>query len=124
MYFAYGALRGELEKTYEDRATVRQSKGSAIDPDTQESVISEATIFQNLPCRISFAEAESKDGTMTDEGHQKVKLFTGPNIEIFPGSRITVTRSNGVVLEFGFSAFPAVYPSHREYELTGWKGYY
>lgn len=53
---------------------------------------------------------------------QGTKLFTVPEIQIKPGSKIIVTQ-NGVTTVYSSSGVPAVYPTHQEVILELFEGW-
>ena len=115
-----------LHSLWTDRCsvTVRQK---SLDDSTGCTVFSENEICSDIPCRISFRlsfETVSgvKDASGATSVAQSVKLFCAPDVDIPPGSRITVTRG-GRVFQFARSGAPAVYSAHQEVKLERFEGY-
>ena len=112
-------LRAEIEKEYQDIANVSKIVSSK-DPKTKETINKEVVLLSEIPCRLSFLNKEagvSVRGEIYDFSSQTIKLFTCPEYEIEPGSRITVTHL-GRVLKFECSSYPKTYVTHQEIELS------
>lgn len=104
--------------------TVRRSE---IDERTGRTVFTEETICSGIPCRVSFkisfeTVSSTKDQGMAHTLSQSVKLFIDKDIQIPPGSRITVYRE-GRAFEFARSGAAAVFSGHQEIRLESWKGW-
>ena len=83
----------------------------------------EIILLEDEPCRLSFGGAPAAEKTETGTSKQQViKLFLTPEIDVMPGSKITVTQ-NGVMQDYCRSGQPAVYSTHQEVELDLWKGW-
>ena len=115
-------LRVEIEKEYQDTANVSRIVSSR-DSKTKETIDKEVVLLSEIPCRLSFLNKEagvSVRGEIYDFSSQTIKLFTCPEYEIEPGSRITVTHL-GRVLEYECSSYPKTYVTHQEIELSAMK---
>lgn len=115
-------LRAEIEKEYQDTANVSKIVNSK-DPKTKETITKEVNLLSEIPCRLSFLNKEagvSTRGEVYDFSSQTIKLFTCPEYEIEPGSRITVTHL-GRVLKYECSSYPKTYVTHQEIELSAMK---
>lgn len=119
---AQQAARKAIEATYFGTLTVREMqkvKDDATKLTTQKGVVT----LENIPCRLSFetlqaAVQTSSAATVT----QGTKLFVSPDIEIKPGSKLTVTQDN-VTTDYVRSGVPAVYPTHQEVMLELFEKY-
>lgn len=74
-------------------------------------------IAENIPCRLSYKNNQQGNQTnTTDNISQEIKLFIDNDIEVKPGSDITVTQ-NGVTRDYKSSGIPSVYSVHQEISL-------
>ena len=80
------------------------------------------TLFENLPCRLSFKNISQTSQTESFAvSSQVVKLFITPEVYVPPGSMIEVTQ-NGVTRKYKHSGISAVYTNHQEIVLEAYKG--
>lgn len=87
------------------------------DPKTKVTSQKNVTVFEKIPCRLSFSEKKAAVITETAaEISGGAKLFVSPDINIKSGSKITVRQDN-MVRVFRASGVPAVYPTHCEIML-------
>lgn len=89
---------------------------------TGRTLFRQETVHQALPCRISFrlsfetvTAVRDTDGEATGL-RQSAKLFLAPELQVPPGSSVTVYRG-GRVFFLGKSGPPAVYDRHQEIRL-------
>lgn len=112
-------LRTVLATLWDGKATIKEL-GQWTDYFTKTTQMVETVVIENEPCRISFASAVSADPTETVTlAEQQVTLFIRSDLEIKPGSRITVTQ-NGRTVDYKASGQPRVYSSHQEVALVLW----
>lgn len=119
---AQQAARKAIEATYFGTLTVREMQ-KVKDDATKLTTQKEVVTLENIPCRLSFetlqaAVQTSSAATVT----QGTKLFVSPDIEIKPGSKLTVTQDN-VTTDYVRSGVPAVYPTHQEVMLELFEKY-
>lgn len=119
---AQQAARKAIEATYFGTLTVREMQ-KVKDDATKLTTQKEVVTLENIPCRLSFetlqaAVQTSSVATVT----QGTKLFVSPDIEIKPGSKLTVTQDN-VTTDYVRSGVPAVYPTHQEVMLELFEKY-
>ena len=103
---------------YEDTCTV-YAQTEETDEETKRTKKAWRVVAEDIPCRLSFSSisaASSGDGA--DKASQSVKLFTAPDTDIKPGSRLHVVRATGAISEWSMSGVPASYQTHCEYMLT------
>ena len=75
-------------------------------------------IAEAVPCRLSYENDSLGTQTRTtDNISQTIKLFISNDIEIKPGSEITVTQ-NGITRSYVSSGIPSVYTAHQEVNLV------
>lgn len=114
--------RTAIEATYFGTLTVREMQ-KVKDDATKLTTQKEVVALENVPCRLSFetlqaAVQSSSAATIT----QGTKLFLSPDVEIKPGSKLTVTQDE-VTTDYVRSGFPAVYPTHQEIMLELFEKY-
>ena len=109
-------VRKVIESTYQDRMTVTEHR-KITDEKTKLTKWENAAVLENQPCRLSFETVSPvSQGDNAAEAVQIVKLFTAPETEVKPGSKITVTR-NGTSTDYACSGVPALYTTHQEIML-------
>jgi hypothetical protein len=115
------AVRAAIEAQYTDKCDVIEYQ-----PYTKENKATgnhDVTVFQQKPCKLSYTVLKNNAETDTAEKLiQSVKLFISPDLDIKPGSKISVTH-NGRTTAYKNSGMPGVYPTHQEIPLvpfTGW----
>lgn len=115
------AHRAAVEMLYEGTCMVTEYQ-SYTKPN-KATGYHEVDVFTGQPCRLSFGTVAAAEQTGTGAAlQQTVKLFVAPEVEIKPGSKITVTQS-GVTKDYCRSGEPAVYATHQEIALELWKGW-
>ena len=78
------------------------------------TIHTEVTLFENLPCRLSFKNISQTSQTESFAvSSQVVKLFITPEVYVPPGSVIEVTQ-NGITRKYKHSGISAVYTNHQE----------
>ena len=86
------------------------------------TIHTEVTLFENLPCRLSFKNISQTSQTESFAvSSQVVKLFITPEVYVPPGSVIEVTQ-NGVTRKYKHSGISVVYTNHQEIVLEAYKG--
>ena len=86
------------------------------------TIHTEVTLFENLPCRLSFKNISQTSQTESFAvSSQVVKLFITPEVYVPPGSVIEVTQ-NGVTRKYKHSGISAVHTDHQEIVLEAYKG--
>ena len=84
----------------------------------------EEVVFENQPCRLSFSTTNQTNQTETGAAAvtQTIKLFIAPEIQVKPGSKLTITQ-NGITTVYQSSGEPAFYSTHQEIVLELFKGW-
>lgn len=115
-------VRAAIESLYSGTFDVLGYR-EIIDPVTFETKEEEYDIFEGLSGRLSYktTNPSSENGVFSDVT-QEVVLFTAPEHQINPGSKIVITQ-NGRTTEYKSSGQPAVYSSHQEIHLELFKGW-
>ena len=115
------AHRAATELLYEGFCTITEYQ-SYTKPN-KATGYHEVSVLADQPCRLSFGTVLAVEQTATGATlQQTVKLFIAPEIDIKPGSRITVTQ-NGVTKDYCRSGEPAIYATHQEITLEIWEGW-
>lgn len=90
---------------------------------TGRTEIKEVDLYKDEPCRISFDVTDNtKPVSNAAQKVQGVTLLIGKNVDIPPGSKITVTQ-NGITEIYSKSGSPAVYSVHQQIKLELFKGW-
>ena len=112
-------VRRSVERLYDGWATVEEARKEK-NPKNITALVWSA-VAQDVPCRVSYKTvAPAGRSDTVDSIAQAITLFTAPEIDIKPGSRVTVTQ-RGRTMRFACSGIPAVYESHQEVPLTRWE---
>lgn len=111
------SVRKALEKLYMDRCEIIERQ-QVTDPETNKTKFVSVTIHSDIPCRLSFSSIPATSDGNAAEMAQAVKLFLAPEVEVKPGSKITVTQENGTVTDYSNSGKPAVRKNHQEINLA------
>lgn len=112
-------VRRAVERLYDGRATVEEARKEKNAKNITALVWS--AVARNVPCRVSYKTlAPAGRSDTVDSIAQVITLFTAPDIDIKPGSRVTVTQ-RGRTMRFACSGIPAVYDSHQEIPLVPWE---
>lgn len=78
-------------------------------------------VVTDQPCRLSYSSNFSADkGERASGKEQVIRVFLAPEVEVHPGSRITITQ-NGRTGVYAQSGQPAVYATHQEIILKLWE---
>ena len=109
-------VRRAVERLYDGRATVEEARKEKNAKNITALVWS--AVAQDVPCRVSYKTLAPVGRSDTvDSIAQAITLSTAPDIDIKPGSRVTVTQ-RGRTMHFSCSGIPAVYDSHQEIPLV------
>lgn len=115
------AVRKAIEKMYIGTCTITEHK--KIKKENKSTGFQDVIILENQPCKLSFEKITNTNQTETAALLvQTTKLFIAPEIQIKPGSKLTITQ-NGVTTEFKNSGEPAMFGSHQEIILELFKGW-
>ncbi len=81
----------------------------------------DVVVLENVPCRRSYSNVHSGNpGDSYTAIDQTIKVFLAPELEIKPGSRLTIVQ-DGRTEVYRSSGKPAVYQTHQEISLGLWK---
>lgn len=115
------AVRKAIEMTYEGKCTITEHQ--KVTKPNKSTGFKDVVVLEEQPCKLSFENLT----TTTDSGNaekviQITKLLIAPEIQIKPGSKLTVTQ-NGVTREYKKSGEPAVHFAHQEIMLELFDGW-
>lgn len=112
-------VKRAVEHLYDGRMTVEEARKEKNAKNITTLVWS--AVIEDVSCRVSYKTvAPAGRSDTVDSIAQAITLFTVPNIDIKPGSRVTVTQ-RGRTMRFSCAGIPAVYESHQEIPLTRWE---
>lgn len=111
-YKAHGSV---LELLYEDRLSVTV-RGSVEVDETGETVVRDKLILEDIPCRLSKAQADTKDQGMSFDLTSRADLYTGAGVDIPYGSKVTIAHA-GKDIEYDQCILDMCYSSHNKYKL-------
>ena len=113
---AFEAARKAQEAAYSGKMTVYEHKKEKKKK-THLTAFNDVAVLKDIPCKLSFQSKQAAADTAAAMAvSQTIKLFMAPDININPGSKITVTQ-NGVTKDYTYSGVPAVYVTHQEIVL-------
>lgn len=114
--------RKGIESLYNGKCTITEQQ--KVKKANHSTGFVETVVLENQPCRLSFSTINTT--TSTDLGASSVtqitKLFIAPDIQVKPGSKLTIEQ-NGVVTEYKNSGQPAYYGTHQEIILELFEGW-
>lgn len=109
-------VKQAIESLYDGKAVIEEARKRKNEKNV--TVSEWAVVAEDIPCRVSYKTLSSAEKSDTANGiTQAITLFTAPDIDVKPGSRITV-RQRGREMKFSCSGIPAVYDSHQEIPMT------
>ena len=114
--------RRAIERLYTGRMTVTERR-AVKDETTKQTEFEDVVVYEDVPCRLSYSNApvsEELNGAYSVT--QEIQVFCAPEIDIKPGSRITVTQ-NGATRTYVHSGKSAVYSQHMEITLENEREY-
>ena len=114
--------RKAIESLYDGTCTITEYK--KVQKANKSMAFKEVVVLEEQPCRLSFQTVNSTNQTETGASvlSQSVKVFLAPEIQVKPGSKLTITR-NQVVTDYQSSGEPAHYSTHQEIVLELFKGW-
>ncbi|MET3616597.1 hypothetical protein ABID14_000217 [Peptoniphilus olsenii] len=115
-----GAYRKAIETLYIGICSVIVRK-TIKNPVTKVSELKEKTVYENLPCRLSFSSAKNNEEELVTSSENTFVLFVAPEIDIPINSKIIVTQNH---FEYRLlNAKVKSYATHNEYicsEFVRW----
>ena len=114
--------RKAIESLYDGKCTITEHQ--KIKKDNKSTGFQDVVVLESEPCRLSFKTINNTNQTDTAASAvvQIAKVFLAPEIQVKPGSKLTITQ-NGVTTEYKSSGEPAFYSTHQEIVLELFKGW-
>ena len=115
-------VRQVIETLYTGKCTITEHQ--KVKNENKSTGFAEVVVLTDEPCRLSFNTINSTSQTDTSASAvvQTVKVFLAPEIQVKPGSKLTITQ-NGVTTDYKSSGEPAFYSTHQEIVLELFKGW-
>ena len=112
-------VRDAIESLYDGVCTVTVHQ--EYEKDNGSTGFKDVVIFEDEPCHLSFNNTSAtKEGEVAASVSQVTELFISPDVDILPGSKITVTQ-NGETTDYTRSGVKAKYETHQQIVLELWK---
>lgn len=114
--------RKAIESLYDGTCTITEHM--KIQKENKSTGFQDVVVLESEPCRLSFKTISNTNQTDTAASAvvQIVKVFLAPEIQVKPGSKLTITQ-NGVTTEYKSSGEPAFYGTHQEIVLSLFEGW-
>ena len=115
------AVRKAIEEMYIGTCTITEHQ--KVKKENKSTGFQDVIVLENQPCKLSFEKITNTSQTETAAlVVQTTKVLIAPEIQIKPGSKLTITQNN-VTTEFKNSGEPAMFGSHQEIILELFKGW-
>jgi len=115
------AVRKAIELSYIGTCTITEHQ--KIKKENKSTGFQDVVVLQNQPCKLSYEKVTNTNQTESAAALiQTAKLFIAPEIQVKPGSKLTISQ-NGIVTEYKNSGEPAIYGTHQEIVLELFKGW-
>ena len=113
--------RRAIESLYDGTCTITEHK--SVKKTNMSTGFVDEVVFENQPCRLSYKTVNQSSPTESaSKLVQVVKVFLAPEIQVKPGSKLTITQC-GVTTDFKCSGQPAFYRTHQEIVLELFQGW-
>ena len=114
--------RKAVESLYDGKCTIIEHQ--KIKKENKSTVFQDVVVLENVPCRLSYKTMSNTNQTNTTASAvvQITKVFLAPEIQVNPGSKITITQ-NDITTEYKSSGAPAFYSTHQEIVLELFRGW-
>lgn len=114
--------RKAIESLYDGKCTITEHQ--KVKKENKSTGFQDVVVLEDEPCRLSFKTINNTNQTETAASTvvQIVKVFLAPEIQVKPGSKLTITQ-NDVTTEYKSSGEPAFYSTHQEVVLELFKGW-
>lgn len=108
--------RKAIESMYDGTCTIIERQKVKLP--NKSTGFKDIVVLEDIPCRLSFKTITNTNQTETSVSAvvQVTKVFIAPEIQVKPGSKLTITQ-NDVTTEYKSSGQPAIYTTHQEIEL-------
>lgn len=113
-------VRKTLESLYDGKCTITEYQ--KIKKENKSTGFQEVPVHEGVPCRLSFTTMKktNQSGVGASTVVQTTKVFLSPDIQVKPGSKLTITQNN-ITTEYKSSGEPAFYSTHQEIVLELFK---
>lgn len=114
--------RKAIESLYDGKCTITEHQ--KVKKENKSTGFQDVVVLTDEPCRLSFKTINNTNQTDTAASAvvQITKVFLAPEIQVKPGSKLTITQ-NDVTTEYKSSGEPAFYSTHQEIVLELFKGW-
>lgn len=114
--------RKAIESLYDGKCTITEHQ--KVKKENKSTGFQDVVVLKDEPCRLSFKTINNTNPTETAASAvvQITKVFLAPEIQVKPGSKLTITQ-NGVTTEYKSSGVPAYYSTHQEIVVELFKGW-
>lgn len=114
--------RKAIESMYDGSCTITEHQKVKLE--NKSTGFKDVVVQEGIPCRLSFKTVTNTSQTETGASAvvQITKVFLAPEIQVKPGSKMTITQNN-VTADYKSSGQPAVYSTHQEIVLELFKGW-
>nr|DAF12314.1 MAG TPA: head closure knob [Caudoviricetes sp.] len=108
--------RKAIESMYDGICTIIERQKVKLP--NKSTGFKDIVVLEDIPCRLSFKTITNTNQAETGVSAvvQVTKVFIAPEIQVKPGSKLTITQ-NDVTTEYKSSGQPAIYTTHQEIEL-------
>lgn len=114
-------VRKAIEISYIGTCTITEHQ--KVKKENKSTGFSDVVVLENQPCKLSYEKVTNNNQTESAAALiQTAKLFIAPEIQVKPGSKLTITQ-NGRTIDFKNSGEPAIYQTHQEIVLELFKGW-
>ena len=121
LYVIEKSIRNAIELQYIGTCTITEHQ--KVKKENKSTGFEDVVVLENQPCKLSYEKVTNTNQTETAAGLiQTAKLFISPEIQIKPGSKLTINQ-NGIMTDFKNSGEPAIYQTHQEIVLELFKGW-
>ena len=105
-------VRKAIESLYTGKCTITEHQ--KIKKENKSTGFEDVVVLTDQPCRLSFSNiTNTSTGDAASAVTQIVKVFLAPEIQVKPGSKLTITQDD-VTTEYKSSGKPAHYSTHQE----------
>ena len=112
-------VRSAIESLYDGKCTVTVQK--EYEKANGSVGFQPVVILEDEPCHLSFNSTSSAKGDdVAASVSQVTELFIAPEVDIPPGSKITVTQ-NGESVDYAKSGVRSKYETHQQIILELWE---
>ena len=114
--------RKAIESLYDGKCTITEYQ--KVKKENKSTGFQEVIMLENVACRLSFKTINNTNQTDTSASAvvQIAKVFLAPEIQVKPGSKLTITQNN-VTTDYKSSGKPAFYSTHQEIVLELFNGW-